>query len=201
MFDPIFARLLRAPLARGAEALAERHISATQVTLGGFAAAVLCATSVAYGYYVIGLLFLIANRVADGVDGALARMTQPTDFGAYLDMVLDFVAFTAIAGSFAAGRPEHAVPAVVVAASLMGLASTFLGFAVVAATRGLIPDMQSKPFTLAGGIVETSEITVFLLVVLLMPDLFPTAAWIFSAACWVTMAQRIFEARATFERG
>ncbi len=201
MFDPIFSRILKAPLARGAEALMERNITATQVTLGGFAAAVLCATAVAYGYYVIGLLFLIVNRIADGLDGTLARMTQPTDFGAYLDMVLDFVAFTAIAASFAAGRPEHAIPAVVVAASLMGLASTFLGFAVVAATRGLIPDMQSKPFNLAGGIVETSEITVFLLVVLVSPDLFPTAAWVFSAACWVTMAQRIFEARATFERG
>jgi phosphatidylglycerophosphate synthase len=201
MFDPIFTRVLRAPLAKGAEALAERHISATQVTLGGFAAAVLCATAVAYGFYWLGFLLLIANRVADGVDGALARMTHPTDFGAYLDMVLDFVAFTLIAGSFAAGRPEHAVPAVVVAASLMGLASTFLGFAVVAATRGLIPDMKDKPFTLAGGIVETSEITVFLLIVLLWPSVFPTAAWIFSAACWVTMAQRIYEARATFERG
>ena len=201
MFDPIFSRILKAPMARGAEALMERHITATQVTLAGFAAAVLCATAVAYGYYVIGLVFLIVNRLADGMDGALARMTHPTDFGAYLDMVLDFVAFTAIAGSFAAGRPDHAIAAVVVAASLMGLASTFLGFAVIAAARGLIPDMQSKPFTMAGGIVETSEITVFLLIVLVMPDLFPTAAWIFSAACWVTMAQRIFEARATFERG
>ncbi len=201
MFDPIFARILRAPLARGAEALAERRFTATQVTLAGFAAGLLCACAVAYGYYFVGLLFLVANRVADGVDGTLARLSQPTDFGAYLDMVLDFVAFTAIAGSFAAAKPEHAVAAVVLVSSLMGVAATFLGFAVIAASRGLIADAREKPFTLAGGIVETSEITVFLLVVLVWPDLFPTAAWIFSAACWITMGQRIAEARATFERG
>lgn len=201
MFDPIFARILKAPLIRGAEVLSERRFTATQVTLAGFAAGVLCAVAVASGYYVIGLFFLVANRVADGVDGALARLTQPTDFGAYLDMVLDFVIFTAVAGSFAAAKPEHAVPAVVLVSSLMGVAATFLGFAVIAGSRGLIAEQREKPFTLAGGIVETSEITVFLLVVLIWPDVFPTAAWIFSAACWITIGQRIAEARATFERG
>ena len=55
-------------MARGAEALMERQVSATQVTLAGFAAAVLCATAVAYGYYFIGLMFLIVNRLADGLD-------------------------------------------------------------------------------------------------------------------------------------
>ena len=201
MFDPIFARILKAPLNRGAEMLSERRLTATQVTLAGFAAGVLCAAAVANGYYIIGLLFLVANRVADGLDGALARLTEPTDFGAYLDMVLDFVIFTAIAGSFAAAKPEHAVPAVVLVSSLMGVAATFLGFAVIAGSRGLIAEPREKPFTLSGGIVETSEITVFLLVVLVWPDVFPTAAWIFAAACAITMGQRIAEARATFERG
>ena len=201
MFDPIFARILRAPLIRGAEALSERRLTATQVTLAGFAAGVLCAAAVASGFYFIGLLFLVVNRIADGIDGALARLTEPTDFGAYLDMVLDFVIFTAIAGSFAAAKPEHAVPAVVLVSSLMGVAATFLGFAVIAGRRGMIAEQRDKPFTLAGGIVETSEITVFLLVVLIWPNVFPTAAWIFAAACWITMGQRIAEARATFERG
>ena len=201
MFDPIFARVLRAPLIRGAEALSERRLTATQVTLAGFAAGVLCAAAVASGFYFIGLLFLVVNRIADGIDGALARLTEPTDFGAYLDMVLDFVIFTAVAGSFAAAKPEHAVPAVVLVSSLMGVAATFLGFAVIAGRRGMIAEQRDKPFTLAGGIVETSEITVFLLVVLIWPTVFPTAAWIFAAACGITMGQRIAEARATFERG
>ena len=97
------------------------------------------------------------------------------------------------AGSFAAAKPEHAVPAVVLVSSLMGVAATFLGFAVIAGSRGLIAEPRERPFTLAGGIVETSEITVFLLVVLVWPSIFPTAAWIFSAACWITMGQRIAE--------
>ena len=202
MLDPIFVRILKSPLERGAELLRERGLSANQVTLIGFAAGALGAVAVAGGYYVIAILLLAINRVADGLDGALARLTKPTDFGAYLDMVLDFVIFSAVAGGFAVARPENALAGVVLVASLMGLATTFLAFAVIAGERGFVRATPGeRPFSLMGGLIENTETAAFFLIVLVWHSSFPTAAWIFSALCWVTMGQRFAEARATFERG
>ena len=42
----------------------------------------------AYGW---ALATLLLNRMCDGLDGVVARLTQPTDFGGYLDIVCDFL--------------------------------------------------------------------------------------------------------------
>ena len=202
MFDPVFVRLLKAPLARGAEALAARGLEANHVTWAGFALGLLGAGAIAGGFYWLAVPLLALNRVADGLDGALARLTAPTDFGAYLDIVLDFIVYTAVAGSFAIADPQNVTPAIVLVTSFMGTGASFLAFAVIAAQRGLVTDERGqKSFFYVGGLTEGSETILFFAIVLFWPHIFPAAAWVFAVMCWITIAQRAMSAKATFERG
>jgi phosphatidylglycerophosphate synthase len=202
MFDPFFVRLLKEPLTRGAAALAGRGLSANQITWAGFAAGLLGAAAIGGGLYWLAVPLLALNRLADGLDGAVARLSEPTDFGAYLDIVLDFIVYTAVAGAFAIANPENVTPAVVLVASFMGTGASFLAFAVIAAQRGLVTDERGKKsFFYIGGLTEGSETIAFFAIVLFWPHVFPFAAWVFALMCWITIAQRILSAKATFERG
>ena len=58
--------------------------------------------AVSAGQFYVALALLIANRVADGLDGAIARATGPTDRGAFLDIALDFLVYAAVPLGFAA---------------------------------------------------------------------------------------------------
>ena len=41
--------------------------------------------------FAAALIFLLLNRLADGLDGAVARQTAPSALGAYIDIVSDFL--------------------------------------------------------------------------------------------------------------
>ena len=200
MLDPFFMRLLKSPLDHAGATLADRNISANSVTWAGFAAGLVGALAIAGGFYTLAIFILALNRLADGLDGAVARATRPTDFGAYLDIVLDFIVYTAVAAGVALADPENTTAAVVLMISFMGTASAFLAFAIVAAKRGLEGEAAArKSFFYVGGLTEGSETIIFFLAVLLWPSIFSFTAWIFSALCWITIAQRIRAARARFD--
>jgi phosphatidylglycerophosphate synthase len=199
MFDPFFVRLLKNPLDRGAEVLAVRGIRADTVTWVGFGLGLLGAVAIAGGFIFIGMILLAFNRLADGLDGALARATRPSDYGAYLDIVLDFMIYSAAAGGFALAAPENTVAGVVLMISFMGTGAAFLAFAVIAAKRGIGSDARgAKSFFYVGGLTEGSETIAFFFIVCVWPHLFPFAAWIFAALSWVTIAQRVMQARELF---
>lgn len=49
------------------------------------------------GDFYLALMFWGLNRIIDGLDGTLARATkQQSDFGGYLDLILDFLIYAAI---------------------------------------------------------------------------------------------------------
>ncbi len=52
-----------------------------------------------------GLFFIAASRLADGLDGELARVTAPTDRGAFLDITLDFLFYASVPLAFAWADP------------------------------------------------------------------------------------------------
>ncbi len=199
MFDPLFVKVLKTPLDRAGHALAARGVDADTLTWLGFGAGVLGAVAIAAEVYLLGLVLILINRIADGLDGAVAHATRPTDFGGYLDIVLDFVAYSAIAAGFAVSTPEHAIAGVVLMVSFMGTASAFLAFAVIAAKRGLSTETRGrKSFFYVGGIAEGSETIAFFAIVCLWPEVFTLAAWIFIVMCWITVAQRVYQAKEVF---
>lgn len=60
--------------------------------------------------YALGFLLWFFNRVFDGLDGAVARLRGlQSDFGGYLDILIDFVVYAAIPVGLALGVQNQAV--------------------------------------------------------------------------------------------
>ena len=201
MLDPFFARALKSPLDAGAEALLARQVNANLLTWAGFATGLLAAALISVGWTAIAFVVLLVSRVADGLDGAVARASKSTDFGAYLDIVLDLIVFSALAAGFSLANPDNKFAGLALMITLAGVGAAALALQLFAAKHGVGPetaeDVQQGSFYVSA-FIEGSEITLFFLVALIWPLAFPVIGWLFAIACGVTVAQRIFQARAAF---
>lgn len=194
MFDPVITPITRKLLEPGARWLIKRNISADQVTLAGFLLGILAVPALAFEYYTLALVLILLNRLADGLDGAVARQTQPTDAGGYLDIVLDFIFYSAVVLGFLLANPaQNAVAAGVLMVTFMGTGSTFLAFASIAAKRGIENlDYPNKSLHYMGGLTEGFETIVAFVVFCLWPQHFVLLAYLFAAACWLTALTRLY---------
>ena len=200
MLDGALRRLIDPGLNRWGRHMAARGWSANSMTvLGlalGLASAVLLATG-AVGW--LALVPLLAGRLADGLDGAIARAGRKTDFGGYLDIVADFLFYGAIPLAFALRDPANAVAASFLLLSFYANGASFLGYAVLAEKRGMqTEDRGEKSLYFTAGLLEGSETIGFFVAICLFPALFPVLAWGFGTLCLVTMAARVALARRVF---
>jgi len=192
VLDRAARRLIDPVLEQLAVAAQQRSITANQVTVAGFACGLAAMAAIALQSYGLGLLLLLANRLADGVDGALARRNGATDLGGYLDIVLDFIIYSGAAFAFALAQPDHGVAAAFLIFSFMGTGSSFLAFAIFAAKRKLDgEETANKSFYYLGGITEGTETILLFVIVLLFPGWFPAAAYLYGTLCWLTTVGRI----------
>ncbi|MDG4649868.1 CDP-alcohol phosphatidyltransferase family protein [Roseibacterium sp. SDUM158017] len=185
---PLQRRLMQPP----AELLAQIGVRADHVTLAGLGVGLLAAGAAALGLYWLALAGLVLNRLADGLDGAVARLTQPTDRGAFLDIALDFVFYAAFPLGFVLADPAaNALPGAVLIASFVLTGTSFLAFAIIAERRGIAATAYpSKGIHYLGGLTEGAETIAVFAAFCLFPQAFPVIALVFAAACAVTGATR-----------
>jgi phosphatidylglycerophosphate synthase len=199
MLDARIRRLIDPPLDRLSAALARLGLSANAVTVGGFLLGCGAWAAFAFRHYELALALIAANRLADGLDGALARRLGPTDLGGYLDIALDFFFYAGVPFFFAVGRPEFALPAAFLVFSFVGTGSSFLAFSAIAAKRGLSTEAHPrKAIYYLGGLTEGAETIVLFVLICVFPDSFAYFAWVFGGLCWVTTATRVAAAVQTF---
>ena len=193
MFDAALLPLQRRILTPPGRYLAARGVRADQITLAGCAIGLAAAAAAALGLYWLALLGLALNRLADGLDGAVARETEPSDRGAFLDIALDFVFYAAFPLGFVLADPgANAVAGAVLLASFILSGTSFLAFAVIAAKRGLnAADYPTKGIFYLGGLTEGAETIAVFALFCLFPGAFPVLALVFAAACTVTGASRL----------
>ncbi|SBS26536.1 Inner membrane protein YnjF [Marinomonas aquimarina] len=197
MFDKFFIPVIKAPLECLAKPLIKRGIHANQVTLVGFAIGLCGALLIATDWYLLGLFAIALNRLCDGLDGSIARTTQSSsDAGGYLDIVLDFIFYSAVVVGFAAAAPEqNALAAAFLIWSFMGTGSSFLAFAIMAAKRNIEQlDYGKKSLYFLGGITEGTETIACFVLMCLFPGQFVLLAMLFGGLCWVTTVTRIYAA-------
>jgi len=199
MLDAYMRRIVDPPLDRIGRRLAAAGISANAVTVVGFAVGLLAIPCVAAEWYGAALAAILVNRLADGLDGAVARHTTLTDFGGYLDIVCDFIVYAGIAFGFALSRPENAVPAAFLILSFVGTGTSFLAFAILAAKRGLASEVRGrKSLYYLGGLTEGTETIAVFVAFCLFPGAFALLAYVFGALCWLTTVTRVATARRSF---
>ncbi len=194
MLDRAAIALLAPALTRGARVLQRLGLSANAVTALGFAIGVAAAVAIALHAYVWGLALLLASRLCDGLDGALARLTQPTDRGAFLDIVLDFLFYASIPLAFAISDPAaRALPAAVLLAAFIGTGSSFLAYAVLAERRGLRSDSYPrKGIFYLGGLTEATETLACFALMCVLPAWFAVWAYGFALLCALTIVTRLW---------
>lgn len=199
MFDARLRPLIDPPLNSLGRRLAGWGVTANLVTLAGVVLGVGAGIAIAQGYFTLGLVLVLANRLLDGLDGAVARATRLTDFGGYLDIVGDFAFYIAVPVGFAIAAPVNAVPAAVLLASFTLTGISFLAYATLAAKRGEETTAHGrKSFFYNTGLAEGAETIAVFVAMCLWPQHFAVFAWGYTALCGLTVVQRTLAARAHF---
>lgn len=176
-----------------ARPLAARGITADQITLSSFMIGLAAFPLLCFGQHRLALVAILINRLLDGVDGALARLTAASDRGAFLDITLDFLIYALVPLGFAIFDPQaNALPASCLLASFIGTGITFLTFSLIAERRGLkTPHFRNKGIVYLAGLAEGVETIVFFVLICLWPSYFALLAYIFSVLCLLTAITRL----------
>jgi phosphatidylglycerophosphate synthase len=194
MLDRFATALIRPPIITLARALVRARVGANTVTVIGFAIGVIAAILIASHAYMTGAAAILASRLCDGLDGAVARQTHATDAGGFLDIALDFLFYASIPLAFAVANPQaNALAAALLLAAFIGTGTSFLAFAVLAAKRKLTStDFPDKSFYFLGGLTEATETLIFFTAMCIWPQHFAVLATTFAALCAITIATRIW---------
>lgn len=199
MFDARLRPLIDPPLNRAGRVLAGAGISANMLTFAGLALGLGGAAAIALGEVGVGLALIIANRLFDGLDGAVARVAGPTALGGYFDIVADFAFYVCVPLGFGVMAAANTLPALVLVASFVLTGVSFLAFAVIAAQRGEETQAHGKKsFFYSTGIAEGGETIAVFIAMCLFPAWFGVIAYGYAALCVLTVFQRSALAVAQF---
>ena len=201
MLDRFLNAALQRPLRGLAAGLLAVGLRADQVTWAGFVVGLTAIPLIALGHADWALLSVGLNRLADGLDGAMARLTRPTDLGAFLDISLDFLFYASIPLAFVLADPvTNGLAGAVLIYSFIGTGCTFLAFAVLAAKRGATSAAYpAKGFYYLGGLTEGTETIAVFVLMCLLPQWFATLAYGFAGLCALTTLTRIAAGMAVFK--
>src|SRR6056297_1900033 len=107
MFD-ILLRPLKDKVLDPCAKLLGRFLSPHAVTLISLLLGAASVTAVFYGRLGAALILWILNRITDGLDGAVARVTgKSSDIGGYIDIMADFLIYAALPIAFALQSPAE----------------------------------------------------------------------------------------------
>jgi phosphatidylglycerophosphate synthase len=201
MLDSHLRRRLDPWLDRAGRVLAGHGISANAVTITGFLIGLAAAASIVLDAYAWAFVLIGVSRMCDGLDGAVARATEKTDFGGFLDIVLDFAFYGLIPFAFIFADPyENGAAGGLLLLSFYVNGASFLAFSVMAEKRGLSTDIRgAKSLYFTTGLAEATETIAVFLAFCLFPQWFCEIAVIFALVCFYTALSRIMLARARFK--
>lgn len=195
MLDRWTMPMSQPPLGWLARRLQAAGVRPDQVTVVAFLVGMLALPLLALGWTLAALVVILLNRLGDGLDGALARLTGRTsDAGGFLDIGLDFVFYAAVVLGFALADPAaNALAAAFLLFAFIGTGTSFLAFAIMATRHGLErPAFQNKAFYYLHGLTEGTETVLAFVAFCLWPGHFALMATLFGLACLVTTATRLW---------
>jgi len=145
----------------------------TTLTAIGTLFALLAALSAFTGFYSLGLLFWIMNRVLDGLDGAYARIwDKKSDLGGYLDTLSDFLAYTIIPFGFVLNDPT--IGKLIILTFLFGTfyinAAAFMYLAAILERESADNENKLTSLQMPRGIIEGGEAIIFFCSFFLFPN-------------------------------
>lgn len=193
MLDRWAIKYTRRPLGALAARLHGLGVTADQVSICSFVIGALALPALFIQAYSSALVLILLNRVGDGLDGSLARMTEVSDGGAYLDIVFDFLFYSSVVLGFALADPQkNGLAAAFLLCSFIGTGTSFLAFGIMAERHRIKSIVYpQKGIYYLGGLMEGTETVVFFVLFCLFPTRFPLIASIFAVLCLLTTCTRL----------
>lgn len=190
MLDRRARSLVARPLERAAERLARAGVTAGAVTALGFALGVAACVAAATELWMVALGLWVANRLADGLDGPIARLRGTSAAGGFADIMADFTVYGGFVLAVAIARPEARLACVALFFAYYVSGVAFLAWSATAEQlRRDRPDERSLHFV--GGVAEGTETIVAYAAFCLLPQRAGLIAWIFAGLVAVTAIQRV----------
>jgi phosphatidylglycerophosphate synthase len=191
MFDdsvrPFVARLL-GPAGR---VLAAWGVTPACITWTGFAIAGAGAVAITSGLPRLGLALWLVSRLADGLDGVVAREGgRQSALGGYLDITLDMAAYSLMVLAFA---HVHPAPPLLWQAILTGYVlaiTTTLALSSAAERSARTLAAGDRSFQFTRGLAEAGETSVVYALWVVFPSLVVPVGWIWCVLLFATAVQR-----------
>ncbi|MGZ8177970.1 CDP-alcohol phosphatidyltransferase family protein [Williamsia sp. SKLECPSW1] len=201
MFDAALRPRLERPLREAARLLDRPGVTPDRLTAAGLVLGLGSAVTSGLAWWWAALLLWLMSRLADGLDGPLARRRRAADpgtadagAGGFFDITADFVVYgstvvgVAIGASHASGAPWWPFLLVLFTYYINGTA--FLAFSSIAEKSGRTID-DGRSLSFLGGLAEGTET----IVVHALWLVFATVAWqiaiVWAAVVAVSSVQRI----------
>ena len=183
-----------------ADAAVAAGISANGMTLIAFVIGLAAAGCIIAGQTLLAIPLLLLSRLGDGLDGAIAERTTRSDFGGFLDIVLDFAFYGVIPLAFVVFDPaQNGVSGAILLLAFYVNGGSFLAYAVMAEKRGETSDARGeKSLFFTTGLAEAGETLIVFVLMCALPSLFPILAALFAGLTAYTTLSRILLARRTF---
>ncbi len=206
MFDSALRPHLDRPLALAAAVLDRPWLSPDRITVAGLVLGLGSAATAATQLWWVSLALWLLSRVADGLDGSLARLRRDrspgreagpgahSGAGGFLDITADFIVYGAtvvgVAIGATAGQGAPWWPFLLVLLTYYVNGTAFLAFSSIAERTGhTIDDGRSLSFL--GGLAEGTETIAVHSLWLLLPAIAWQIALVWAAVVALSAAQRI----------
>jgi phosphatidylglycerophosphate synthase len=197
----VFDERLRAVKVNALAPLAKRYseVHPLQFTSAAFALGLLAAAAAAAGNYWVALFLWLLNRLLDGLDGEVARLTgKQSDWGGYLDNVCDFVVYAlvpfALAWSLRSPGAFFAVAFLLVTFYVNAGSWLYMSALIEKRRSHSETSIQGKILTsihIPTGLVEGAETIVFYSLFLLLPAYAPYLMALMALLVIITIFQRL----------
>jgi phosphatidylglycerophosphate synthase len=196
MFDRRIQKFTQKPLVLIAKIII-KLIKPNHMTILGFILGLLMCVLVFFQFYLTALILLVLNRLCDGLDGTMARLTIPSPLGGYLDIVFDFTIYSGFVLAFGLSNSNYTIISMVLLFLYIGTGTTFLARAAIQTQLDKIPESSDskkelpKSFYYSSGLIEGTETTIFMILCLLLPNFYIFISIIFGVLCLITFVSRI----------
>lgn len=196
MFDTPLRKVkdqVGAPLARRLS-----RVSPITISLIGLIVALLAAWSAYRQIYFAAFALWILNRVLDGLDGLLARIhNKQSDFGGYVDILTDFVAYAALPIGLVVGSPssERYLALAFMLASFYVNTASWMYLAAILEKRAQHGDDTQTSIVMPAGLIGGFETIIAFGVFTLFPAYLTILYIIFTVLVFITIFQRLIWAK------
>ena len=198
MFDDVMRRFKEytfLPFARRLVRVPPASLSFLSLLLG-----ILTAVFAWQQWYWLAIVGWSLNRIFDGLDGVVARLSgKQSDFGGYLDIVLDFVSYALIPVGIAAGQPSNVnwlLTTFLLTAFYINSASwIYLSAILEKRNLGANSNGEQTSVTMPDGIVGGFLTIVFYYAFFVLVDWFPYLFSLMGVLVMVGVVQRLIWAR------